>query len=1417
MSQEKTLTENAYIPVSQNCNSVDTVVPDKMRAETFKALATIDRRVNGVDEFVREKLKYNTLEELCQAFSAEQVDAIAVAIYNIEQKGQAAIIGDQTGIGKGRVAAGLIRYCVENKIIPIFLTEKPNLFSDIYRDLVAIGADDGIPTDILCSDDLSEDMKEEIGCPVTNKEDGEDGDYDAIEEEEEQEEESEEEGEEEIANKEIYKKNKEYPYFTYETTDDLGNVNIVRKKGKKFMKPFIVNGRTAKSRIKDINGNILYSGDNKLTKQVFGYKLKGSKELISGTAQMPSGFDVVIASYSQFSTPNPKRDFLRSIAQKSIFILDESHNASGDSNRGIFLREVVGESMGAMFLSGTFAKRPDNMPIYASKTAISEASLSDDKLIEAIQKGGVALQEIISSQLVSEGQMLRRQRTYEGISVIYRTLDKSENKVHEILNASYPHFDKEVEHKAIADRATEIIRDIIVFQEEYVNPAIKQLDKIEKAKYGKAEQRKGTSKAGVGNTPVFSGIFQVINQLLFSLKAESVAEIAIEWLKIGRKPVIAFSSTMESFFDKITNDDGTRVTIGDTIKNDFSLILKKRLDTVLKYTIKDNKGDAEYENLIVDEQSEEFQNEYYRILDKIQSASIGISCSPIDVVVEKIKKAGYTVGEVTGRKRFLQTVNGSEARIASRVVTPANDLFRQFNNNQIDVLLINQSGSTGASAHAIKTKRATMVKYDKSGNPIVPNTLEPVNEVKQRVMLVLQAELDINTEVQKRGRINRTGQIFKPIYEYVSSAIPAERRLMMMLQKKLKSLDANTASDQKQSTSILDTEDFLNKYGDELVIQWLRNNPLANRIIGDPLDINGKQDDDIVKSENAVHKVSGRVAILDSKMQDEFYSEMLINYANHVQYLDEIGEYDLEVKQLNLDAKTLDRKIAVAGRADGKSVFSRHTYLEKCEVNVLKKPFKKSELIPILEDALVIKNESGNQKVTAAEMQEYLKKKLKAYYSDKQEKDLQEIEESFTRDIQNIPNESRIKKIKEADQREMAIQERKEQLEEAKSEMINKTETKYFNLERNVSAQFAYFYVGKAIAYPTKIDDGSFVRGLFMGFDINDKAKNPFAPSAIKARFALTNSMKQISVPLSKSDVIMGVRGMTGQEIMGEREDVATLERWDELCKSSTSDRRTRYIVTGNILQGIGKDEYSNGRLISYSVIDDEGRKGTKKGILLAEEFNPDSAIKGGDGKGKQSTVTVPIGLAIKIIKGLVGGMVNSSDGMFSISRKGEDFMFIVSKKKGSATDAYVKNPTLDTFFTEGRLNFTSGSFTGTVPLVEIEDFVAYLGKHYRATVELLQSQFEQIQGDIHVEEEGLDVEDTAKSDEFLEKLKEQERLYEEELRRKEEEERLKREQEEQEALDRAKDLISEKELETRKMAVRRKLTKLVAILYKGR
>ncbi len=85
-----------------------------------------------------------------------------MAIYNIEARGQGMIIGDQTGIGKGRVAAAMIRYAVVQGHKPVFLTEKANLFSDIYRDLSAIGSAHFKPF-IVNGREAKTDIKDEDG------------------------------------------------------------------------------------------------------------------------------------------------------------------------------------------------------------------------------------------------------------------------------------------------------------------------------------------------------------------------------------------------------------------------------------------------------------------------------------------------------------------------------------------------------------------------------------------------------------------------------------------------------------------------------------------------------------------------------------------------------------------------------------------------------------------------------------------------------------------------------------------------------------------------------------------------------------------------------------------------------------------------------------------------------------------------------------------------------------------------------------------------------------------------------------------------------------------------------------------------------------------------------------------------------
>lgn len=1168
-----------YEPASESCVVLNTQVPDSMAFETRQAVLSIKEEVGGdIDNFVRHRLKYPNKAALCKVLSAEQIDAVAMAIYNIEARSQGMIIGDQTGIGKGRVAAAMIRYAVNQGVKPVFLTEKANLFSDIYRDLSAIGSG--------------------------------------------------------------------------------------------HLKPLIVNSKESKTDIKDEDGEIIYQAPSPTEQQ----------SIISSRA-VPAQYDFVLATYSQFNSPEKKPEkpnFLRAIADGNIFIMDEAHNSSGSSNTGEFLQGVVSKTKGVVFLSATFAKRPDNMPIYAMKTSIADCNMSKDDLVEAITRGGVALQEVLSSQLVAEGQMVRRERSFEGVEVNYLSLDT-----------------KSEEHRAIADNITDILRDIIAFQTNFVDAQVEELDKIAVAEGKEVALREGTSQAGVDNQPYFSKVFQVINQMLFSLKAEAVADQAIKRLKEGKKPVIAFASTMGSFIESMENEKGIAVGDSDTINADFSEVLKRGLDGILRYSEKDVDGNAIHKKFELSDLPPEAQTEYHRILEKINSVSTGITISPIDIIIKKIKDAGYSVAEVTGRKYELQlNWKGSKALILARKRINTNDAFRQFNNNEVDVLMINQSGSTGASAHAIPTAKVSK------------------EQVKQRVMIVLQAELDINTEVQKRGRINRTGQILKPIYDYVTSAIPAEKRLMMMLQKKLKSLDANTTSNQKQSTKILDVPDFLNKYGDKIVKDYLMENKEVNDLLDDPLRLkDSKADSGSSESqtlEDAAHKVSGRVAVLSTKMQQDFYNEIAERYTDYVEYLKQTGDYDLEVEAMNLEAETVSSKVIKMGKGSD-SAFGDDSTLETVRANVLKKPFSKTELENLINESLKGKDPH--------KLQDKLVEDYEASVAERLKEEEAETEAKYDELIKNVPTEKKIQKIMDKQGEgawRLAIAEREKELNGARELQLQNLRKTFENRKQYLEKAFRFFFISRNIKYPIETYNGGneLVPAVFLGFVIDNKKKNSYAPSAIKLRIAIANSSKYLAIPASYSEDIMAIIGASVD--VHQPSMNVLLTEWEKYTKENNTDRRIRHIINGNLLQAFSDFK---GKLVSYTTKNGE----TKKGILMPENWNP--------GEQVQDKVVVPILKAAPIVKSLVQNSQIITNNGLSFFKTGNHFKLIIAASRARGGDIYLDKNILE-LVEKNNFEKVSDKMVAMLPEKNIDKLLEILQTTHGCSITIHSSDLKNIKSD---------------------------------------------------------------------------------------
>jgi len=556
-----------FIPTNFSCMTLQTEVPDSMDYETHISIRKVQEKVGGnLNEYLAGKINY-TQAQLCKALGAEQIEAAALAIYNIEEKGQGIIVGDQTGIGKGRTAATVLKYAIEQGKTPIFVTQSPNLFSDIYRDFFNIGADDALPID--------------------------------------------------------------HPNWS-----DFKNPVYKR------IRPFIINAKAKETHIQDQNGNIIYQALD-LPKQM----------AILKSGKLPPEYDIVLFTYPQINSEkrDVKRKFTLNAAKNSIMVLDESHTAggasnpkndSGLSNTGDHILNMINESAGCMFLSATFAKKAANMPIYAAKTCISDAGLDNAGMVDAFARGGVALQEVVASQLVGEGQMIRRQRNFDDIQVKYIDLE-----------------DKEAEHRAISDNITGIVRDMIKFQADYVFDTVAGMDNLLKEENAEVQTTKGTNEAGITNSPYFSRVFNIINQLLFSIKAASVADQAIKRLKEGYSVVIALANTMESFLKDYINEDGQKITEEDVINVDFTNVLMRGLRSIMSITIKDAWGKKEKRPLDVSELSQQGQAAYFSLIERIKANSSGITVSPIDVLHKKIEDAGFRILEVTGRDQQVNFID----------------------------------------------------------------------------------------------------------------------------------------------------------------------------------------------------------------------------------------------------------------------------------------------------------------------------------------------------------------------------------------------------------------------------------------------------------------------------------------------------------------------------------------------------------------------------------------------------------------------------------------------------------------------------------------------------------------------------------------------------------------------------------------
>lgn len=1096
----------AYAPKSGNPFTLKAVMPADQQEAVNKNL----EKLGDADQFLVDELGYNDKDDLYSHLAAEQVDSVALALQQAK-KGNAFIIGDMTGIGKGRQAASLIRYAKKQGQVPVYFTKTAGLLSDVYRDLVDIGSPD--------------------------------------------------------------------------------------------LRPFVF-GSAKEAAITDSEGNVVFALPSKSeVKRVLDYIEKNGK--------LPDEYDYVLTTYSQVSngvyefdedgnrkerklakgksfgaaalSGQKRRDAIEKLMGNAYLILDESHTAGGNSGQGNYFQHIIQKAKNVTFFSATFAKRPDNMPIYALRTAMNEGGMKSSDLIDAVKRGGATLQEIMSQTLTQCGQMIRREQDMTGITIDWKAIDDPE---------------RVQEQREQYDSIIGLFNDIINFQKKYVSSYVDERN-IELADIQSTmDIKKGTESLGIKNQPFASKAFNTVQQVLLSLKAKSAAERAIDYLKQGMKPVIALNNTNESQTGNIALDE-------EMDAPDLGTSLKKGLEGTLRYTQKDAKDNSESGYFKLEDLGEEAVEAYHELEKKIEQTSTGLSLSPIDVIKNELQKAGYKVGELTGRQtEFVYNENGTVTKV-KRADTDKKKLAREFNDGQIDALILNKSAATGISLHASS-------KY---------------KDQRKRVMIVAQQQLDVNDEVQMRGRIDRTGQVLRAAYEYVVSLIPAEQRLLMMFKAKLKSLDANTTSSQKSKFNEMDVADITNKYGDKVVREYMAEHLDLYSRMADPFGWEESYGDGLVDVDKLASmtknnepgadasKLLGRMALLKVSEQEKMLQEIGELYANEIQRLNDMGENDLEITELPLKAKTIRKEVWRQGtEPGGDNAFADNTYIEKVNMAILKKPMKAEEV------------EKAQNSLTGGkswdEYKQAKKDEIKSYFDSKAEADKKRYEERAVK-IATKAREKYLKDAKKGQEKSGMSDDQIKQMGDYQYDNIYKQEKEKgdISLATNKSLIDNFYRVldtfttEDVYVLPLDMNKPNELSGFGNSYGrlVDIKIADNYSIRSSVVTFATLDGRRKITFPVSgdvgsgenRADIIASIDRLTRQASgLGDKQLRVLnmdIKNWDKLV--SNESRKDGYIVTGNLMQALvdSKDQGLGGQLVKYTT--DTGE--VKTGILMPDRFDP--------------------------------------------------------------------------------------------------------------------------------------------------------------------------------------------------------------------
>jgi hypothetical protein len=963
-------------------------------------------------------------------------------------------------------------------------------------------------------------------------------------------------------------------------------------------------------------------------------------------------YNCIFTTYDQLAQKgSSRRKLIETIAPKATFVLDECDLGGGASGptppltkkeierkgRGedvrkvsTFLTEsVLPNSDAYVLLSATAFKDPFVLSrLMYPKSEIRETGLSQETLAENLVAQGIPGQQDFTNKLALSGEIVRLEKSMEGITFQTEAVPVSL----ELVDAASNVMSKLVQFDRAKQDAVDSIR------EEYAGD-------------GSAVQGEGDAP-GVDSVNFTSTAYNFQQQFLFFLKADSIAQRAIGSIEAGRKPGIIFFNTMQSVLEEYLGNkredieqdvarelkeespdervdpdvvkEITKSRYQEWLKSEPSPeitlnlgdLLERQLDKSRMVTIKDAYGERERHYLTDEELGGEalaLDNEIRLLCQNTNWGNLKIS--GVDSIIQKVEEAGYTMAEMSGRSVGIdyrdgvpryQEVNAKDPELRARAKNG-------FNNGENDGLLTNIT--TGWSGHASRS----------------------VSDQRQRETILAQAHPDGNKLMQSLGRFNRVGQVnpakhqpdwtddegnpgwgqvrekngIKPSFGLpimtmlYADGVAYEERITANINRKMASLNANTTGARNSGGVKLGDVDFLNRYGDQVAWDLMNDDPELHKKLDFPL---GEPVPVTEKIDGAMLKVTGRSLLLPLDEQHQLFETLKQNFAEFIAQREAIGESPMEAKTLDLQAKTIGRIEVMPAKSD--SLFAGATHVEVVHARSLRKPYTEETVANLIRKTLEMPTDealapdefepTGDSRTLGQAAMESRIAAIKEQVTqrtgyletviDQKEKEREEKEPPINERIEAL--KTRLSELKEVPEGSELTQEATQEIKALEKDL--KRENRILNkvyLDTNTTQEKGQLDTIQSqwknikerlevcpVGQPVRIHDKELgaVYGIVTDVQRAKGIKNDLAGGAWKIKFAIADGSRELTLKLSDINTDKKVwvdKVEVAVQYNPPFERVPVHQMFGELQRERIE---TRQIVTGNLLAAPLGKKYIN-------------------------------------------------------------------------------------------------------------------------------------------------------------------------------------------------------------------------------------------------